>query len=107
MASELFIKKARGRVSIKLGKFLGKGATGEVYRIEGHPGEVAKIYLTPVDAADHREKVRVMLMAARPQLDDISWNGKQHKQIAWPTALIDDGKGGFRGFVMPEIDFVH
>jgi hypothetical protein len=45
------------------------------------------------------------MLDAAPNLPKISHGGRTYVQIAWPTAGVIDGYGGFRGFVMPEVDF--
>jgi hypothetical protein len=44
------------------------------------------------------------MLAAPPQLPAFGYKACTYVQIAWPIATIIDG-GGFRGFVMPEVNF--
>jgi hypothetical protein len=39
-----------------------------------------------------------------PELPDWVEEGQRYVQIAWPTAVLRDGDGHFRGFVMPKLD---
>jgi hypothetical protein len=88
---------------IRLGNIIAQGAVGTIHHVSGEPGIVAKLYKKPDNLNEYEEKIAAML-AAPPQLPAISYHGRTYVQIAWPTARIIDGVG-FRGFVMPEVDF--
>jgi DNA-binding helix-hairpin-helix protein with protein kinase domain len=88
---------------IRLSGAIAQGAAGTIHRVTGEPGIVAKLYKDSNDLPEYREKIAAMLTAP-PHLPAFSYNGKNYVQIAWPTATVIDG-AGFRGFVMPEVDF--
>ena len=90
---------------LSLGALLKSGGAGGVYRLNGLPNQVAKIYHDSVDRAYYERKVAAMVILS-PQLPDLVENGKHYVQIAWPEQLLRDGRGRFLGFVMPAVDVV-
>jgi hypothetical protein len=93
-----------GRVPITLGMPIAQGAAGTIHRVTERDGTIAKLYKEGNDLSEYSEKICAML-AAPPSLPALSINGQHAVQIAWPTGPIVDGRGNFRGFVMPEVDF--
>ncbi len=83
---------ARARVSLRLGRVLGRGGEGEVREIEGRPDQAAKVYSTTPDQRKVR-KLRAMAKAASPPLLKIA---------AWPTGLVNK-RGVVCGFLMPRV----
>ncbi|WP_080798058.1 hypothetical protein [Arabiibacter massiliensis] len=79
---------------------LGKGGEGSIHRIAGRPGEVAKLYLDPADAAKRREKIEAMA-----SIGDGVVRRFDPGTVAWPLEALyaDDGSGRFVGFTMPEV----
>jgi hypothetical protein len=88
---------------IQLSSAIAQGAAGTIHHVIGEPGIVAKLYKNPNDLPEYEKKIAAML-ASPPQLPAFSYKGRTYVQIAWPTATVRDG-GGFRGFVMPEVNF--
>ena len=102
---KLFVRSSGARRdSIELGERIGGGGAGDVYRIEGRPGEVAKIYKTKRGRDAYEKKIEAML-AAPASLDPIKKGSRVLHQLAWPTLILEDRQRNFLGFVMPEIDF--
>lgn len=91
----------KDRKRYELGERLGSGGEGDVYRIRGVNGSVAKIYkperLAGKERQNMRDKLDAMLAAnVNPYISG-------HLVVAWPTDLLLDSKGQFTGFVMPEV----
>ncbi len=103
MASFFIDDGATAARSIRLSGFIAEGAAGTIHHVIGEPGIVVKLYKERKDLPEYEEKIAAML-AAPPYLPAFSYNGRSYVQIAWPTARVVDGQG-FRGFVMPEVDF--
>ena len=80
------------RVSLRLGRVLGRGGEGEVREIEGRPNQAAKVYSTAPDQRKVR-KLQAMAKAACPPLLKIA---------AWPTGLIEK-RGVVCGFLMSRV----
>jgi hypothetical protein len=102
--ADFFVEDSAARRAVRLGDPIAQGAAGTIHRIVGEPGVVAKLYKNPKDLPEYRAKISAMLLA-RPNLPSFKHDGREYVQIAWPTAAIVDKKGGFRGFLMPEVDF--
>lgn len=88
---------------ISLGNLIAQGAAGTVYHVVNYPGVVIKIYKNKNNLKFYKNKISAML-AARPNLPDITYNGKNYVQIAWPKSLVIDDTSTFIGFMMPEVD---
>ena len=86
-----------------LGPLLKSGGAGSIHLLHDEPHSVAKIYHGHVDAALAQRRVEAMLRLA-PQLPDIAEDGRHYVQLAWPTALLRDGRDAFRGYLMPMVD---
>lgn len=76
---------------------IGKGGEGAIYRIDGNPGRVAKIYLDPADAASRRNKIEAMA-----SISDLFQENGPLGTIAWPLGALyaDPGAASFVGFGM-------
>lgn len=76
---------------------IGKGGEGAIYRIDGNPGRVAKIYLDPADAASRRSKIEAMA-----SISDLFQESGPLGTIAWPLGALyaDSGATSFVGFGM-------
>jgi hypothetical protein len=94
----------KDREPITLGMPIAQGAAGTIHRVSEREGTIAKLYKQGNNLSEYNEKICAML-AAPPSLPALSINGQHAVQIAWPTGPIVDGRGNFRGFVMPEVDF--
>jgi DNA-binding helix-hairpin-helix protein with protein kinase domain len=85
------------RRPIVLGPELARGGEAVVYRVQGQADRLAKIYTPPRPAyAD-----KLARMAANPPADPCQTIG--HASIAWPAALLYDGRSQFAGYLMPFI----
>ncbi|CAN5418280.1 hypothetical protein BH10PSE6_BH10PSE6_04970 [soil metagenome] len=92
-------------ISVRLGDRLGGGAVGDIHRLEGMPGVVAKVYRLPADRTAYEQKIEDMIRDP-PNLPPLQENGREYPQIAWPIAALRESTGWFVGFVMSEIDMV-
>lgn len=103
--SKLFLTDQYGnrKETISLTGLIAQGAAGTVHHLANKPGHVVKIYKNINSLSFYKEKISAML-SARPNLPDISYNGKSYVQIAWPTSMVFDEISGFVGFMMPEVD---
>lgn len=77
--------------SVPLGAELGRGGQGAVFRLEGQPHAVAKIYLRPPDP-QQAQKLLAQVGSFDEQLAQIS---------TWPQQTLHDASGQLVGFVMP------
>lgn len=82
------------------------GGAGRICAVKGDPKSVVKLYHDPAKAGHYKPKIEAML-ARPPELPAIERDGRRFVQIAWPTALLEDARGRFVGFVMPFIDLAH
>ncbi|HST62329.1 MAG TPA: ankyrin repeat domain-containing protein, partial [Longimicrobium sp.] len=82
---------------------LGSGGDGSVYASTSHPELVAKLYHDPERAPERRRKLLAML-GTPPQLDPIHHAGHRYVQLTWPTHLVEDAEGRFRGYAMPRVE---
>lgn len=83
--------------SVSLGDVVGSpGGEGTVYRLKSMPQKVAKVYHA---GKGSRRKLDAMLR--HPPSDPMTKHGMV--SIAWPTDVVCDQKGTFRGFLMPYI----
>lgn len=78
---------------IRIGQELGRGGEGVVYELENRPGEVAKIYLAPVDS-QKADKLQVMVSQCTVELT---------KLAAWPSGLVLDQRRHVAGLIMKKI----
>lgn len=77
---------------LRLGAMVAQGGEGRIFKIDGQPGKLAKIYMRMPDEAQ-RTKLQRMVKLQKASLANIS---------AWPTNLLTAGRD-IVGFVMPEI----
>src|SRR5688500_12515869 len=82
---------------------LGTGGDGSVYASTSHPELVAKLYHDPDRDPERRRKLLAML-GTPPQLDPIHHAGHRYVQLTWPTHLVEDAEGRFRGYAMPRVE---
>ncbi len=92
------------RKSIELGDRIGGGGAGDVYKIKGRAGEVAKIYRTRPTRKVYEKKIEAMA-AAPVSLPPLEKANRILHQLAWPLEVLEGRQGDFQGFSMPEIDF--
>ena len=74
---------------------IGSGGEGDIYRVLGKAGKVAKIYKPGAITDELVEKLMVMIHY--PPSDSVM------SQVAWPLDLLRDESNKCRGFVMPEL----
>ena len=74
---------------------VGSGGEGDIFRVSGTSGKVAKIYKPGVLNKELAEKLVIML--------DNPPSKTALSQVAWPLDLVDDDKGNYCGFIMPEL----
>lgn len=87
--------------TVTVGKQIGSGNEGRVFRIEGQPEDVVKIF-KPDLRDTKRPKVRAMVGNAPP---DPTAENKGFKSIIWPEAVaLDSPSGSFLGYKMPYKD---
>lgn len=80
------------RQRLRLGTPVAQGGEGRIFKIEGHSGKLAKIYIRMPDEAQ-KTKLQRMVKMSKVSLANIS---------AWPTDLLHVGSDVV-GFVMSEI----
>jgi DNA-binding helix-hairpin-helix protein with protein kinase domain len=87
----------RGR-SVLLGECLGRGAEGQVYRVQGATRGCVKVFEPALRTQHRAEKIRAMI--------DCRPCGGILESSAWPRAMIyeDAGRTRFAGFVMVMLD---
>ena len=84
---------SRGR-PVPLGRQLGLGGEGAVYKIEDAPGLAAKVYLGKV-AEEQAAKLAAMIASRTESVLDLA---------AWPVGLLHERPGGpLAGFVMQRV----
>lgn len=79
--------------SIRLGAKLGTGGEGAVFRVEGHPNLVAKLYHEAVSD----EKAAKLAAMASLMTESL------RRVAAWPEATLHAGRGRPSGFLMRQI----
>jgi DNA-binding helix-hairpin-helix protein with protein kinase domain len=80
---------------VTLGFRVGKGGEGVVHRVDGHPDQVAKIYLRRPDA-EHCDKLLAMTRLATPRLLRLA---------AWPMGTLRNGRHDeLVGLLMPRVE---
>lgn len=79
-----------GGASVRLGKRIGKGGEGEVFLIEGQPGQALKLYSAHV-AKEREAKITAMVRAGL---------ASGAAAVAFPRGVALAPDGAFAGFVM-------
>jgi len=82
-------------VQYRLGRCLGEGGEGEVYETS-NPKLVAKLYFPSHLTRGRLEKLLLMVQRG------LDWKHPDAEGICWPTDLLIDAQGKFRGYVMPK-----
>ncbi|WLQ12351.1 hypothetical protein O5O45_21730 [Hahella aquimaris] len=100
--TQTLIEVGGGAVRL-LDKPLGQGADAAIYRVDGRPDLVAKIYHKPEQDPGRRAKLEAML-ANSPELSHIEHDGHRFVQIAWPQSILTDRRGELKGYLMPFVD---
>ncbi len=75
---------------VRLGGLLGRGGEGDVYFIEGRPGEAVKLYKSDL-RAPREDKVSAMVGSRLSERTSL---------VAFPLEIAEDESGRFAGFVM-------
>ncbi len=94
----MIVYTEQGR-AVELGETIGHGGEATVYRLDGQPGWLAKIY-DPEPRPNYLAKLRWMIDHP-PENPTSSLN---HPSLAWPNGLFYDEKGRLKGYRMPHID---
>ena len=82
---------------------IGFGGEARIFRSLNMPGRVAKIYHEQA-LAGHASRAKLLAMLARPpRALSVHAHGRELPEFAWPTELVEDERGRFAGFLMPEI----
>lgn len=84
---------------IAIGRKIGDGGEATIYQVLGRTSDVAKIYTKPMS---WQQQWKLKHMVQYPPYDK-PWVTQNHRSIAWPTDLLFDKNGNFRGFIMPYI----
>lgn len=71
---------------------IGKGGEGSVYKINGMPGSVLKVYSDKCKTETRHKKLQAMLATPLSQ--------EAMQQVTWPTDVVYQN-GQFSGYVMP------
>lgn len=74
---------------------IGQGGEGNIFRVQGKPDIVAKIYHAGKTTPETEKKLGVMV-SHPPDRSVLT-------QVAWPLDLLYDASGGFCGFTMPSL----
>ena len=83
--------------TIYLGKLIGSGAEGNIYRVSSMPGKLAKIYRRRKDMVEREAKLQTFLDAnIASEIDD-------EKVLCIPKHIVYTSKHEFIGFIMDEI----
>jgi len=101
---DLFLVTADGKTPIQLeGAALKSGGQGEIFRVAGFPGRVAKIYHGKTGVHEvPREKIEAMI-AKPPSTTAIKLGVETLPVFSWPSNVIEDAAGEMRGFLMSEV----
>lgn len=87
----MHLRLAKAKTAVHLAAKIGSGGEGDVFRIDGLPDSVAKVYTTTPDSRK-LQKITAMVTASNPELAKIA---------AWPSDLLLDAGGAIRGILMP------
>jgi DNA-binding helix-hairpin-helix protein with protein kinase domain len=82
--------------SITVGKKIGEGQEGAVYRLENQPEYAIKIF-SEFDNNEKEAKIRSMIRNAPV---DPTYENKKERSIVWPIDSISDSSGRFLGYKM-------
>ena len=89
---------------VTLGEMINRGgASGKIFKVEGRPELVAKIFHNTDKSRTNRQKLEAMLLN-KPNFAPVETDGVSYTQIAWPEALLEDEKGFCVGYLMPLIN---
>lgn len=83
------LKDSNGKSHLIVGVPLGSGGEGEIYKLSGEDGYVAKIYYQKYRTDERHKKLKAMLMTDYNKLPE----------CAWPVSILYDGNE-FCGFIM-------
>lgn len=86
------------RQPVDLGASIGRGGEAVVYRLNGQPQRLAKVY-EPAPRPNYARKLTWML--EHPPANPTSTLG--HASLAWPDGLLFDSKRQLKGYCMPFI----
>ncbi|MDP6751671.1 MAG: hypothetical protein QGH37_32575 [Candidatus Poribacteria bacterium] len=79
---------------VQLDAHIGGGGAGNVWSVRRRPNDAIKLYKNEV-LGDYENKVRAMLHG-KPDFGAV--------EAAWPSHVVENPQGIFRGFLMPKFD---
>lgn len=95
-------RKSNGQiVELSESNVLGKGGEARVYKLAEDPALVAKIWHKPTP----ERAAKVAVMAANPPHNPTA--EQKHASIAWPSDILETGRGETVGFLMPLVSGMH
>ncbi len=98
----VYADRSYGRIA--LGEMINRGgASGKIFKVEGRPDLVAKIFHNTEKSQTNRQKLEAMLLN-KPHFPPVETEGVRYIQIAWPEALLENEQGFCVGYLMPLIN---
>lgn len=92
MVSDVF--KGLEGVEYTLGQKIGQGGEGTIYLIQEDAHSVVKLYIDPLSAS---KVEKLLFMISRQDEDLLNFT-------AWPTDVVKDATGKYRGIIMRKLD---
>lgn len=83
----------QGRL-LRLGRKLGEGGEGAVYRLDGNSTQAIKVYASPL-TAERAQKIKILTQLSQTDINRFT---------AWPSGLVLDEKGRARGLLLPVVE---
>lgn len=104
MPDEYLVDRPNGRQAIRLEQPpIGSGGEGDIHRVVGEAGTVAKVYHTRMGAT-HASRAKLTRMLSQPPRHlTVSVKDVVRPVFSWPTHIIDDAHGNVAGFLMQEV----
>ncbi len=100
-ASNTYLNSAGKKV--KLATQIGKGGAGTIYKIASRPNDVAKVFFRPTKQDGLRIKEMVNDFKKGLIKLDLKWDKEPPTKIGtWPTEILYNSKGNFKGYIMPK-----
>lgn len=86
-------------VPVRMGKCIGKGGEGTVYKIKNMPGKVAKVYHDPLKAQQNNMEKKLRFMMEIKEVAYLT----ETQIAAFPEEPLYDPNGAFAGYIMSQI----
>jgi DNA-binding helix-hairpin-helix protein with protein kinase domain len=83
----------QGRL-LRLGRKLGEGGEGAVYRLAGNSSQAIKVYASPL-TVERAQKIKILTQFSQSDINRFT---------AWPSGLVLDEKGRARGLLLPVVE---